>query len=447
MAFKKNIVIILSIMLLILTPVSTGNVFKNTKIPLRTNSLKFLNQEQFSFFEYGKEIGIKYYKIYHILKNLIFRFSQNDIIKKFTQNSYKILGELEKSCPSFIEELQGLSSSTNIKTNCLIIIGRILSIFIKGSCTNTLSTGNATQGNKTYLTQNIDQTWHTLGLFLIRTIFSDRYHIYRGKGYNYIYFGIPILWEYPIINEKGLGFGATGTALTDNPNRSIDHYKNGIPTYCLERITMRNCSNVSQVAELWKSSNRSSDKNKVYPRHWDFASPVFCDSEDGILLIEQTHNYISCIFRDSIEITKSKEDILWHTNHHLYLNPYETGSKLSSEYNSSKYRAERANYLLESNENYGKINLNVCKNIIRDHHGGSDLNKKDSYDICRHPDKNDSHTTAMSWIVEISSNKLKFYWTRGQPCSPSFFMRHFRSRNFPFIRSIFYDSIEKFLGN
>lgn len=429
------------IVLLLLVPVSSSSVFKYNKSSFIINGIENKNERKLSFFEYGRQTGIRYKIIYHILKSLFMILNPEDVKNKIIHNSFKTINELKKYCPSFLEELRGLSISTNIAISQLISIGDFLSKYIGESCTNTLITRNATLGDKTYLTQNVDTKSKSPNLFLIRFIFAAKYHINVSDGNNYVFLGIPILSEYPLLNEKGLGFGATGTSLTDDPDRYIDHNISGMTTYCLERLTMQKCSNVSQVAKLWNETERSSNIEKDYPYHWDFSSPVFCDSEGGILLMEQTHSNISFIFGNS-DIVGAKEDIIWHTNHHIYLDPYKSGSKTASEYNSSRFRTERAKTLLED-EYYGNVTLDVCKKIMSDHKGGSDKNKKDSYDICRHPDENDSHVTAISWIIEISPGKFKFHWTRGSPCSSNHFMGRYKTRNFPHLLSKFLD----FLNN
>ena len=53
-----------------------------------------------------------------------------------------------------------------------------------------------------------------------------------------------------------------------------------------------------------------------------------------------------------------------------------------------------------------------------DHDGGTNPDGKDSSDICRHPDENNSGVTVFAWIVQPKGYKV--YWTRGQPCETGF---------------------------
>jgi hypothetical protein len=231
----------------------------------------------------------------------------------------------------------------------------------------------------------------------------------------YAFFGIPILAEYPLINEAGLGFGGTGTSITKDKERYVDEGE-GISPYYLVRHAMMNFNNISEVADLFTENPRSSHRLKIGLHDWDYDNFVFCDREGGILMIEQTHNYLFKVFGNSTEITNSFEGILWHANHHQWLDPNLTGSLFSYEYITSNMRVNRTLELLESS--YGNITIETCKNITRDHGGGYDINKRDSGDICRHPDNHSLWITSFSWIIQTKT--MTVYWTRNFPCKSEF---------------------------
>ena len=88
---------------------------------------------------------------------------------------------------------------------------------------------------------------------------------------------------------------------------------------------------------------------------------------------------------------------------------------------SSPPRSDRAYELLV--ENYGNITIDVLKSITRDHGGGSDKNARDSYDLCRHPDKNASSTTIISWITQ--PKEMTVYLTHRAPCRSRFIKHDF----------------------
>lgn len=351
--------------------------------------------------------------IYQLIKNKHFQINSKIIqISKYNLKNYY---------NNFFEELRGLSKATNIPIDTFIEIQIFLSKYFSEQCTTSASTYPATKNNQTFLTMNMDSDINSPMLYIIRLLFTKKYHVSNNLiGYRYIFLGLPIIYEIPLINEKGLGFGGNGIVLTEDNGRKIDEGE-GIPTYLLERNTMRSCSNVTEVAKLWKASKRSSHKEKNWPFHWDYSSSVWCDREGGILVIEQTSNYIITVFGNSTNVTNSLKGILWHSNHHQWLDPNLTGSTFPYEYPPSGMREDRMRELLEIN--YGNIDLNICKKITRDHAGGTNKNGADSSDICRHADKNNSHLTAFAWIIE--PKKFTVHWTFGQPCKSSFIKYNF----------------------
>ena len=213
------------------------------------------------------------------------------------------------------------------------------------------------------------------------------------------------------MNDKGLGVGCNGIRLSND--RPIDE-GDGISNYWLERYTMLTCSNVQEVATLWEASERASGRYKRWPHMFDNCALGWCDKEDGILIIEQMHDNFIAVFGNNTDTTKTREGVLWHANHHQWLDPNATGSVFPFEYPSSQKRAERALELLNSSQNYGNITLDVCMDIMRDHEGGTDPNGKDSSDICRHPDDDDPGITMFSWIIQPKD--MKVYLTHGPPC-------------------------------
>jgi len=231
-----------------------------------------------------------------------------------------------------------------------------------------------------------------------------------SMSYKYAFLGIPIFLEFPLINEMGLGFGGNSVGLTKKPTRFIDEGK-GISTYLMLKLTMMNCRNVSEVIDFWKSNNRASGKYRQWPHIFDNSAGLWCDIDNNILCIEQTHNYFIAVFRNSTDVTNSKEDIIWHSNHHQWLNPNLTGSIYPEEDISSKLRAERAHMVLI--ENYGNITIDVCKQICRDYYGRYYSNRIDSANIWSNPDEKDLRRTIISWIIE--PKKYMVHITSGSP--------------------------------
>jgi len=373
-------------------------------------------------YDYGFKVGKMYRPLFTFLNLLSFFSTKNKTIEKEGENQ---LFNLKESSPIFYEEFKGLSDGLDIKIERLTKLASFISSNFCGECTATTCTGKATKNNETFLTFNIDPSLDSIKnlftAFLFHRIITYKFWVVRiaTMKYSYTFWGIPVLYELPILNEKGLGWGSPGTIFTENKSR-IDEGP-GIPTTMLERLTMMTCKNVSEAADLWKNMQRANQKDYSWRNIYDASTEVFCDKEGGIVVIEQTHSYIISVFRNSTDITGGSEDILWHANHHIWLDPNLTGSVTPEECMQSFYRNERSHELLE--ENYGNITLETCKEICRDHGGGTNKNGKDSSDICRHPDKNATKLTAYAWI--ITPKEMTVYWTHRSPCKSRFVKKDF----------------------
>lgn len=370
-----------------------------------------------SAYDYGWKVGKLLGSTYKRL-NIAATITEKDSKEDFKNQ----IDAIEHYCPFFYEELRGLSASLNIKLDKILTLQKFLNCILGEECTTTLSTGPATKNNETFLTQNFDSNSKEHGIKNRIIIMETRTLTFKcwvvkinTMNYKYAFWGIPIVFEIPFLNEMGLGWGANGMKITENKSRYIDEGP-GMSTYMLERLTMMTCKNVSEVAALWKNTERSSGTDRSWPHMWDNSISVWCDKEGGILMIEQTHNHIITVFGNSTDITGAPEGILWHANHHQWLDPNGTGSVYPSEFPSSDMRARRSLELLETN--YGNITLDTCMKMTRDHGGGTNPDGKDSSDICRHPDKNLSSITVFSWIIEPKN--LTVYWTHGSPCRSRF---------------------------
>lgn len=388
----------------------------NKEMFVQDNGLSFLIINASSAYDYGIKVGKLLRSQYRIIAHLAMLTKNDNMDSGTIKNQIK---DMQVYNPFILEELRGLSTSTNIKLDTLIFLLNKFNSLFNHECTITLATGKATKYNDTFLTFNIDTAVKGIRDFILSTMFhriiSLKVWIVRidTMQYRYAFWGIPILYELPFLNEKGLGWGSPGTTFINNEteNRTIDKGP-GIATFVLEKLAMMTCKNVLEVADLYNNVERASQKGDGWFHQYDGSSSCFSDSDGRILIIEQTHNHIITVFGNSTEITGSFDGILWHANHHQWLDPNLTGSVYPHEHLSSKFRAEQARKLLELN--YGNITLDVCKKITRDHSGGYDTDGKDSGDICRHPDKYSRKVTAFSWI--IAPKELTVYWTHNSPC-------------------------------
>jgi len=368
-------------------------------------------------YDYGFTIGKKLNPIYKMIYQMI-SYNSKSYLKPITK---KQLNNLEYYCPSLFEELKGLSDSTKIKLKKLFSIQQGIHGLFGGECTTTASTKEATKQNDTFVTENWDSHILHPYYFIAKNIFPKKIHFCNLENfYKYVFIGVPVLHEIPIFNEYGVGFAGNGTILTSDNKRLFEEGK-GKPSFILVRETMMKCKDVLEVANFWKKSLRSSYKHKIFPHHWDYMTSVWCDSNSGILMIEQTHKQILLVFGNSTNITNAPKNILWHSNHHQWLNPNKTGSVYPAEYLPSNLREKRSRSILE--KNYGNITIDLCKNLTRDHINGFTDKRKNSGNICRHFDTNSLKATVFAYILE--PKKLTAHITPGQPCKNKYIKYNF----------------------
>ena len=385
-------------------------------------------------YDYGYKIGKimgsfikKLYLISYLLNN------ENE--REITEYSTKQITYLKNYFPHELEELQGLSDSLNIKIEKLIYLKKIWNSFNFNQCTVTLSSVNATKYNETFLTQNFD--FNLLNIHSYFFYFLWRFYSYKlwvikinTMRYKYAFFGIPLLREVTVLNEKGLAHGGNGIQFNSNTSQPIDEGE-GMSLVSLRRLTIMTCKNVTEAVTLCKNTPRESSRTD------GIMTAVYCDKEGGLAVIEQTHSYFVSFYGNSTDMTDSYENILWHTNHFQWLDPNLTGSVKPEDVPDSMIRYQRCKELLE--ENYGNITLDVCKHICRDHGGGTNKDKKDSSDICVHPDKNSTSSTCFSYIVK--PDNLTVYFTHGSPCRCSYVCRNLTEefeKEYPFFDYLLY---------
>lgn len=361
-----------------------------------------------SRYDYGYNVGSHFKYEYKILNRLFKILELTNINDSFYIQKSDINKNLQYSD---IEEFKGLSDSTDIKIDRLLNIHNVFFKIFGSICTSLLITGKATKNNETFLIQNMDG-----GLFLTSLIRSFTYKVWMNESpnsYRYIYFGIPIIFEIPLINQKGLGLGQTAT-ICNKKRYHQDMHRDGVNINFLIRDTMKKCKNVNEVVHLWNDTKIAFNKlgNEIEQ------STAWCDKKGGIVSIEIGPDLKAFVSGKSTDVTRTKEDMLWHARHHQWLDGRITGSYLPSECHYSILDANRAKELLEMH--YGNITLEICKEIARDHGKNQDAG------LCKHPLKNGGIFTCCSYIVHPDS--MTVYLTHSAPCKTRFIKYDFRTK-------------------
>jgi len=318
-------------------------------------------------------------------------------------------------------------------------------LIFKNQCTSTASTGNATKGNYTYMSQNFDvhkistMFFHRLKEFIKGepgssiggSKFTYNVYIINIPFHNntplnkYVILGIPILYEIAIVNGKGIGFSANNLV-----NES--HFENqtiGAWIHYLNIWTMLNCNNITDVG-LYRSnirkyySNIDDERAGSWPHTFDGSATTWGDAFGGILSIEYAGEYVHDPLNDTFQheyfkiITDApvgfngkfkdiEDDILWHTNHFQWIDENEKNSFQKPD--QSIKRSDRAMFLL--NESHGNIDFDVIFNLVRDRYY-QDPSRNICWGSNWYHERAGSYT---SWIVETEYGHLPIVrWSPGR---------------------------------
>jgi hypothetical protein len=451
---KKNMMIAFCIIIIfsfsLLIPLCSGEEILDLKI--KSSYPLFLNYKKTravyiranNHFLYGFKASFNPYLLFYLRFEYLFRWWDviNDINKTTETRIDNNLKNWKNNSlyKPFYDELEGLWKGI-ITRPCFHKLTLIEFVYFleltfdrtvkeEDMCTSSLTTGDATLNKNTILQQNID--WIRIGKNFedeftklnYRRIQSKLYYIVEIDGeYSYAFWGLPIVQEFAFINEKGLGFGGNGMTLRELCD--VDEGE-GISSYWLYRKTMMECKNVDEVNILWDSNTRAAGRDRKWPYQWNNMNMIFCDSNGGIIAIEQMHTYYQYYKKNPDH--PDKKDILWHSNHHKWNGEFgDTGSvrKISTPddkpfYPSTFARGEGIYSLLTHDEKYGEWNLKKIKNHIAKNHSLGRNENEDNWDICRHPEKLKTNEfgyeygTVFSWLIE--PEKKYVHWTRVAPC-------------------------------
>jgi len=373
---KKNKIIIITVIglfyifFLILSATVSANIpiykVAISTSPINENEIETQYIKASSYYDYGKQVAMRFP---YILVNAL--ADSNGGMS--TEEENEINSIIENMSDDFHDELEGFADKFDISTTEAMYLIRtfVNCLPITDECTTALATKEATKTDNTYLIQTIDTK---SSVHLTRMLYSllNINYIDEPDVYSYASLGIPYLRELPLINEKKLAWGGNGLMFRDYG--ALDN-GTGWPTFFLELLGIRRCETVNEVDDIFQHNILGGDRirasglvnyeRRKWPHHWDNTITSWADGNGDTAVIEQTHSYYAVKFvNPNNPLIKY---VLWHTNHHLWLKPAETGSKTAEEYPSSGARAEQAKKLLY--QNYWIINEEICKNIIRDHGG------------------------------------------------------------------------------
>ena len=349
-----------------------------------------------SDYNYGYNEGLALKIKYKCLISFAKAFFKNKLEynKPIALNHIKTL---EKSYPSFLQRIKGKSDALNINLQELVNIDMLyLSMLLKdGGCTDTAVSSAASKNNQSYLSWNVD-TKYWYKIFFSRYFRPPPVVICDIEGKNkYVKLSIlSSIFGFGLVNEHGLSYVATAVFSNETAE--------GLSSLELNNIAMETCSTIDEVANLYRSSNRSSgmiDLQNLYGLTSNL-NTLWSDMSGEVMLIEYNHSNIFI----------KKDVLLAETNHYQFL-----GNKNEGDLDSN-LRLNRAYELLEKYN--GSIDIKFFKNVLTcDHGGGLKKDKPDNHDICKHNFKQRFGTICSIIIVP---KKLVGYYCPGNPCMVRF---------------------------
>jgi len=362
-------------------------------------------------YEYGLKIGGLFAENYRYLASTFFEKVKGEGIDaaEISIKAGELIDVLNRYYPPHLERLKGLSDRIGIPLEDLVAIelyGPGLFRFGFRGCTTSASAPPATGDSKTYITWNIDGAWDMWKLFQFRI---PHLVVNTVLGHNrYISWGVPILFEDGILNEKGLACTANTNTQTKGTGMGL------LPTW-INAMAMATCSNVYEVAELIASLPRFSGSDPLTTMLG--TNYLWADAHGGIASTEWTHSHFG------VKFGEETGGIMGQANHNQWLDRNLTGGLGPDESPSTYARCARMWGLLR--EHYGHLDLATMKSIVSDH-GPGNPHIGNSMTICRHFDPEAGLNQAGTGVcLIIEPNERVINWCPGHPCREPFFRLYY----------------------
>jgi hypothetical protein len=423
----SSIALIMCLLVLIPVVSSIDSQYKFTASiksnELDSDDIEIIPIEAIDHKEYGKKAVENNPQLFWLYREIsLFRYIAH--LPSLSENISAWQGDEDDKFDDFLDELDGIRKKLGLITlERVLYMGQLLANIsdFKIECTTTAATDDATDlGDATFIHQNIDSRGAPEWLW--RDYLSKTIGVAKIDGeYDYAHWGVPVLGEWPFLNEKDVGFVGNALRLGSGDVNTCEN-PTAMPSLWLMRRSMMDCDcaidpegqNLDDVEDLWADSDRASGRDETWPHDYDNQNMIWSDGFGNIVAIEQMNDFFVAKTGYPPDSTfPSKPNILAHANHHQWLNPKETGSIEIPEGDTkppkSGVRLARAYELLKGK--YGNLYADYFKWFIAcDHNGGANEDKKDEDDIC-------SPVTRESYIIKSNPDDDKrVIWSRGRPC-------------------------------
>ena len=321
-------------------------------------------------------------------KDLIARMIDEQFYQEFSgrltrdqllKHARKYVPFIESYSPETADELKGMAEGSGRLHEEIVMINALeeRDAFSNAHCTTFAATGKATKDGETYEGQSwdgIESEWWEGEMGLL-------FRVRRKLGPDILNYTNPGILSCAGLNSSGIGVN-WNTVPQKNPTI-------GVPSYLIVAEILRQ-KTVGEALDAVRRADRAGYFNFIITDDTELydieATPTDLDISYSTDYIGRANHFVSEKFRDSENVDVSTGSIIRHN---------------------------RMNRLLK--ENSGKIDLQTCMNILRDH-----VNYPSS--ICCHPgeDPNPKQRglTLDAWI-SIPSKK-EIWVAHGSPCKNEF---------------------------
>ncbi|MEM2703496.1 MAG: C45 family peptidase [Candidatus Bathyarchaeia archaeon] len=296
--------------------------------------------------------------------------------EQMIKHARKYIPFIEDYSPEITEELKGIADGSERLFEEIIMINALeeKESFEKRECTAFAVTSKSTINGETYYGQN----WDGLASEWLEGKISLLFKVRRKNGPDILNYTNPGILSCAGINSYGLGISWTSV-----PRLEL---KPGVPTYII-------------VAEVLRQKTIGDALDAVLKADRAGCFHFIIADETEIYSIEATPKDVDIDYSDTFVV---------HTNHYI-------SEKFYAKQNIAQLKADtfvrynRMKRLIK--ENFGKITLRTCMDLLRDH-----VNYPSS--ICKHPDERANEKfrglTLDSWVIVPT---LKEFWlAHGSPC-------------------------------
>jgi isopenicillin-N N-acyltransferase-like protein len=362
------------------------------------------------------EMGIQHGKQLKPMLNEFLEYTKSSYEKMEVQGEEleeilaKNIEYLRDSAPNMIRELEGISEGAKLcfedvfaanicgEINCAQTGDRFNykdSIGLEEACTSFTSSKFATLSNDTFLAMNQDSSIDSLK-------FRPIVRAEPSNGYKFIAVSRATDNGGYGINEKGVAIGAPTVLCRDSVEAFSKGEPSGIYDRALTRMILEDCASTEEAIEYIKKGVGG----------YQGLNFLLMDGNGNIAKVERSYNKTNVVQPEVAEY--SENYVLAGTNHYTSKEMNNIGLRKGEAFGGSYDRYDRIISLLIKNA--GKIDLEMIKTFLRDHHN-------EPTSICKHREhraREKGMRSLNSLIAQSQPGSKRLWILWGTPCENKF---------------------------